>query len=178
MNKEIQDKIFAKYPDIFRQKGLPMTESCMCWGLEHGQGWSKIIDNLCGVLQEHRETCSRWVRKKKTLWNYLGLKRREYTDFKFPKVEFSQVKEKMGTLRVYFDIIQDKYTDIDKAHYDEIYQTFRNEINGMIALAEYISSVTCEGCGADGQLSVTPLGWYKTVCEKCAVEKDFKPCKE
>tara|TARA_R110002153_G_scaffold46642_2_gene131713 strand:- start:1695 stop:1805 length:111 start_codon:yes stop_codon:yes gene_type:complete len=29
-----QKEIFEKYPKIFRDKDKPMTETCMCWGLE------------------------------------------------------------------------------------------------------------------------------------------------
>lgn len=34
MNIELQEKLFEKYPKIFRQKDLSMNETCMCWGIE------------------------------------------------------------------------------------------------------------------------------------------------
>ena len=77
MKKELQDKLFEKYPKIFRQKDLPMTETCMCWGVECGNGWFKIIDLLCEILQ----------------WD---------TDNNhYPQIEATQVKEKFGGLRFY-----------------------------------------------------------------------------
>jgi hypothetical protein len=51
MNKELQDKLFAKYPKIFRQKDLSMQETCMCWGISVGDGWYNLLDQLCGSIQ-------------------------------------------------------------------------------------------------------------------------------
>jgi hypothetical protein len=72
MKKELQDKIFKKYPKIFRQRKLSMRETAMCWGLEIGDGWYDLIDNLCSVLEK---IC--------------------------PEVEATQVKEKWGGVRFY-----------------------------------------------------------------------------
>ena len=39
MKAELQQQIFAKYPKMFGDRTKPMTETCMCWGLEVGDGW-------------------------------------------------------------------------------------------------------------------------------------------
>ena len=31
MKKELQEKLFTKYPKIFVQKDLPKDQTCMCW---------------------------------------------------------------------------------------------------------------------------------------------------
>lgn len=77
MKTELQEKLYNKYPEIFRQKDLPMSQTCMCWGIDHGNGWYDILDNLCAIIQSH-------VRYHK-----------------LPQVEAVQVKEKYGTLRFY-----------------------------------------------------------------------------
>lgn len=59
---------------------------------------------------------------------------------------FTQIKEKYGTLRMYSDG-GDAYTD------------------GIIAMAEAMSGVTCELCGAPGKLKGG--GWLTTRCDKC-----------
>ena len=77
MKKELEDKLFAKYSKIFGQRKLPMTQTCMCWGIDTGDGWYKIIDLLCELLQ----------------WD---------TDHNnYPQIEATQVKEKFGGLRFY-----------------------------------------------------------------------------
>jgi hypothetical protein len=56
-----------------------------------------------------------------------------------------QVKEKFGTLRFY-------YTGGD------------DYISGMVRMAESMSGVTCEECGAPGEQN--DGGWIRTLCEE------------
>ena len=46
MTKELQEKLFNKYPKIFRQKDLSMMETCMCWGIDTDEGWFFLLDQL------------------------------------------------------------------------------------------------------------------------------------
>jgi hypothetical protein len=79
MKVDLQKKLFEKYPDIFRQKDLSMTQTAMCWGIDCGDGWYGIIDTLCDWLT--------------TMRKFTGV-----------KVEATQVKEKWGTLCFYYGI--------------------------------------------------------------------------
>jgi len=72
-------------------------------------------------------------------------------EVKVAQVEVSQVKEKFGTLRFY-------YTGGD------------DYINGMVAMAESMSSVTCEECGAPGKTS--RRGWLVTLCDEHAAARE------
>jgi len=76
MKEELENIIFSKFPDMFEERKLPMTQTCMCWGLEAPTGWFYLIYGLCSELDR------------------LG---KEY-DF---TVVSEQVKEKYGTLRFY-----------------------------------------------------------------------------
>jgi len=76
MKKELQDKLFEKYPKIFRQKDLPKQQTAMCWGISCGDGWYEIIDMLCGCLQQHAKNSGKII-------------------------EAVQVKSKFGSLRFY-----------------------------------------------------------------------------
>ena len=51
MKKVSQEKLFKKYPKIFRQKDLSPTVTAMCWGIETGEGWYGLIDLLCEEIQ-------------------------------------------------------------------------------------------------------------------------------
>jgi hypothetical protein len=53
MKKELQDKLYEKYPEIFVQKDLSIQESCMPWGFECEDGWFWLIDNLCDCIQTY-----------------------------------------------------------------------------------------------------------------------------
>jgi len=72
MREELQNKLYEKYPDLFKQKDLDMRQTCMCWGICTGDGWYDLLDRMCEELQRLD----------------VGL-------------TFTQIKEKFGTLRVY-----------------------------------------------------------------------------
>lgn len=74
MNVELQDKLFKKYPKIFKQKDLSMQDTCMCWGIECGDGLYWLINQLCKQLQYDID----------------------YNEH--PQIEATQVKEKFGRL--------------------------------------------------------------------------------
>lgn len=78
MDKKLQDKLFSRYPKIFEQRKLPMTQTCMCWGIDTGNGWYWLIDKLCESIQ-----------------SYIDHNEKGY------QLEATQVKEKYGTLRFY-----------------------------------------------------------------------------
>ena len=77
MDEGLENKLFKKYPKLFRQKDLSMQETCMCWGISTGNGWYWLIDNLCNCIQDYTE-----ANKKQ-------------------QVEVVQLKEKFGSMRFY-----------------------------------------------------------------------------
>lgn len=77
MRVELQNKLFEKYPKLFTQKDLSMQQTCMCWGIEVGDGWYWLLDNLCEAIQDYVENNDE------------------------PQPELIQVKEKFGGLRFY-----------------------------------------------------------------------------
>ena len=84
MRDELDKQLCEKYPKIFADRYKPMTETAMCWGIECGDGWYNIIDQLCGNIQSHID----WKEKQGGF---------------ISQVVAEQVKEKFGTLRFYFD---------------------------------------------------------------------------
>jgi hypothetical protein len=64
MSPDKQDFLYSKYPKLFKRKDCNMMESCMCWGLEIGDGWFKIIDNLCEKLDKHDGVVVEQVKSK------------------------------------------------------------------------------------------------------------------
>ena len=86
MRQKSQDKLFIKYPELFRQKDLTPQETCMCWGIQCGDGWYDIIDILCCEIQ-------RYINNKK---------------IKQPEIE--QIKSKFGRLRFHIRG-RDEYID-------------------------------------------------------------------
>lgn len=82
MKKELDELLCKKYPKLFFERNLPMSQTAMCWGFSCGDGWFNIIDNLCANIQSHID----WKNKNEEV---------------ITQVVVKQVKEKFGTLRFY-----------------------------------------------------------------------------
>ena len=180
MKQELQEKLFEKYPKIFCDRIKPKTESCMCWGLEVGDGWYDLIDILCESLTYTYTTS---IEVDEEDGKRLGIKpyKSEAEDSYFfevepPQVIATQVKEKYGTLRFYYRFELDekiiylletkKYPDLEKAN-----DRFYNFIDGVVHFAEIASGRTCEATGQSGELHAsggTRGGWLKTLNKEFA----------
>ena len=62
MESELEKKLFDKHLKIFGQKDLPMSQTCMCWGIDCGDGWYWIMDMLCGTIQSYCDNRNDGVR--------------------------------------------------------------------------------------------------------------------
>lgn len=134
------DELYTKYPHMFQNRHKSIQESCMAFGVECGVGWFKIISNLCHQIDQHEKN----ITNEKNLFG----KSRYNKDYE--PVQFDQIKEKFGGLRVY-------HSGGD----DFVY--------GLVSMAESMSYCTCESCGNKGE--VNKQGWIRTLCENCRNEK-------
>ena len=138
MTKELEDKLFNKYPEIFKQRHLSSRDTCMCWGITCGDGWYDIIDRLCKVISDRVNIINSKESQDKRVY-LVPYNRKKLS------CEAAQVKQKYGGLRFYVD------------GGDEF-------IFGAIRHAELMSYITCEECGLPGQ----PEGrWTSTLCGNC-----------
>jgi hypothetical protein len=83
MKQELDKLLCEKYPKMMVNRNSPMTETCMCWGFECGDGWYNILNQLMGNIQHHID----WKNRNGEV---------------VPQVTLDQVKEKFGTLRFYY----------------------------------------------------------------------------
>ena len=122
MEKKL-NSLFKKYPKIFRQKDLPMTETCMCWGIECGDGWFDIISTLCENIQKYVDETG------------------------CPQVEAVQVKEKFGGLRFYVYNSDDFVENLINQAETESYQTCERcgTKNDVITKGSWITTL-CGSC--------------------------------
>jgi hypothetical protein len=181
MNEQLDAELCNDYPKLFVNRNADMTTTAMCWGFECSDGWYNIIRALCGNIQHHIDNSvkqnqrdndynmmliemhqgrfDRFDEYYKGYQEHFREEKREELlkeDFRdirpvVEQVTVDQVKEKFGTLRFY-------YTGGDK------------KIDGMVRMAESMSAVTCEKCGAPGKQ--TSGGWIRTLCDKHAAKED------
>jgi len=152
MNKQLTEKLYEKYPKIFKQKDLPMNQTCMCWNFDCGDGWYSLLDCLCKEIQYRvDEGESHYIRYPFGMFfgKIFGCTWMvgRHTTKKIHQVEAIQVKEKFGGLRFY-------------------YQGGNTEIHNTISFAESLSYYICETCGSMDNVSQTK-GWVYTWCEEC-----------
>ena len=76
MNSELAKKLYERFPELYRQKDLPMSQTCMCWGFDVDDGWFDILWMLSLALEDESKQTG-------------------------AKIEAVQVKEKFGGLRFY-----------------------------------------------------------------------------
>ena len=79
------------------------------------------------------------------------------------KIQFAQIKEKFGLLRIYFNV------SITNKKDDRIFWDLHN----FISTIEAVSSIVCEDCGKiknknfEVKTRVPRTWWKRTLCDKC-----------
>ena len=81
MKKDLQNRLFEEFPEIYRGSNLSPKDHCLGRGVETEDGWFSIIYAMSKTIHLH-------LKKLKDAGRPL--------DF-----EFAQIKEKFATLRVY-----------------------------------------------------------------------------
>ena len=78
MNNANTEYLYKKFPRLYQQHDMPITQTCMCWEFECGDGWFDLIKRLSERLKEISERTG-------------------------DDIQAVQVKEKYGTLRFYIE---------------------------------------------------------------------------
>lgn len=101
MKKELDEKLVKEFPNLYRDRYGKMSETCMCWGFECGDGWYQIIYDTSAKLE--------------ALILQLPEEEREH-------YKASQVKEKFGGLRIYLSSSTDEMDKLVGTAEDLSYQ--------------------------------------------------------
>jgi hypothetical protein len=145
MTPELQQRLYDRFPDVFADRTLSMTQTCMCWGIMCGDGWFQLIWDLCETFEN------------------LGA-----------RVRAIEVKEKYGTLRFYHYGLPSRRSWLVRAmrwllrlrawSRDDCER--QEWASGAVRGAEVTSGLICEACGRSGR-HVVHAGWHSTLCEEC-----------
>lgn len=161
--------LIEKYPLLF-EFPEDSPEPFALFGFECCIGWFNIIDAACktiysdykyfkGQMEYYKDQLDNleksvqermsWDKDKTEEWitNYITNNFTQATEaFAKAKVElprFVQIKQKFGTLRMYYD-------------------GGNETVKSVVSMAEDLSSTTCESCGNVGKLY--RIGWHRTLC--------------
>ena len=119
-----RQEILEKYPSLYREKDLPMEESCMHWGLDVPEDWLPVIDKLSYALTNPYRVGLGGGRIIK------------------PKFIAKQVKIKFGELRFYYEVdIEVEGEELTKEERATEVRLAGKYADGAIAMATEL----CEG---------------------------------
>ena len=139
MKRNLERYLVRKFPLCFGDYGKSPKENLMAFGLEVGDGWYKIIKTAC---EKAEPIIAKWIEEHK-----------HEKDYKNWAPKFAQVKEKLGSLRLYFT-------------------TYPDGIEAIEREAEEKSETTCETCGAYGE--IRGESWLYCACYQHSKPEDRK----
>lgn len=140
MDKQLEQKLVADFPEIFQDYGGDPSKTCMAWGMSCGNGWEPLIRALCGSIKWRLNNPPRLQDPATKLWTILT---------KIEPVVALQVKEKLGGLRFY-------------------YRGGDNKIATNVEFAETLSQSICEECSTMQDITSTD-GWIRYLCSPCKI---------
>jgi len=80
MREDLDKKLCKEFPNLYGDRNTSMTDTCMCWGFQCGDGWFQLIYDLSVKLEALILDCPEEEREQ---------------------YRAAQVKEKWGTLSFY-----------------------------------------------------------------------------
>ena len=134
-----------KFPKLLAQRNLPMTETCMCWGFDCGDGWFHLVLAACTAIQGHIDAREREIADYER-YVAAGEKLNYPKPEPVPQLEFTQIKEKYARLEMY-----SQGGDVTT--------------EAIIGFASLMSCTICEVCGTTKDVGVSPKGWNTTTCK-------------
>lgn len=194
MRQELDEQLCKNYPKMMVNRNKPMTETCMCWGFDCGDGWFNIINNLMGNIQHHidwrnrqREVVIRFnkIREAGQSGNaelFADLMAEEYANKGISADYIKQRAEEFMT-----QPLQEVPPEIPQVTLDQVKEKFGtlrfyytggdDVIDGMVRMAESMSGCTCESCGNTAERS-SDGGWVRTMCQPCLDKREQERAKQ
>jgi hypothetical protein len=193
MKQEFDELLCKQYPKIFRDRHAPMTETCMCWGFDIGNGWYNIINALCANIQHHID----WSRRQRLhalrynralkrafdgneveLLSYFTFDRNARQSKNWSEYAHRSVREELARGIPHYRKVPEACPQVIATQVKEKFGTLRfyyyggdDYIRGLESMAASMSAVTCEECGNPGRLLTQ--GWHRTLCETHAKEQNY-----
>lgn len=59
MKRQLQDQLYKDFPLLYGDRNKSMRQTCMCWGIETGDGWYDLIRELSEKLSKQIEQYSK-----------------------------------------------------------------------------------------------------------------------
>jgi hypothetical protein len=180
MKQELEEQLYKKYPKLFKERNLPMTQTAMCFGCEHSDGWYNILNKMCGLIQGRinqtrqsacyvqkynralRQAINGNDRNLRFYYQKLGHKGESIEQYVKRDLEQKAFRQSFHEIapQLHFTQIKEKFGTL------RVYSRGGDEYcAGIIAMATSMSYITCEECGNPGKSR--DGGWIRTLCDNC-----------
>lgn len=187
-HKKFEKLIFRRFKSMYRQHKLDMSQTCMCWGLSHGNGWHNLIwklsEDIKRELKNDPDTKRRY-HVMKEIATSTSEDTDKYGRFKYEtvfKARFLAVAKLYAFFARKFsaDYTPPTYEVCDRAfavvqvkekfgtlrYYTQGY--YNDKIERLIGEAEKKSEQVCESCGRDtGESNLKGGSWVYNMCDEC-----------
>jgi hypothetical protein len=127
MTLKKEGKLIKQFPELFKKIYSSPEDSCMAFGIECGDGWYQLIYDLS-------EEITKYYKENKNKFS--------------EEIEYEQIKEKYGLLRVYTNYVDDY-------------------IDNLINIAEQKSKNICQNCGSIEDIKKINSSWVTYYCKEC-----------
>lgn len=157
MEKETQERLFRDYAQFFPNR-VDVQRSSMIWGFTCGEGWARLVEAPLHYATQEIAEWHRIRRLKEDLvaagtykpegeqaWLEYAIRMQPKPPYR--RLEVTQVKEKFGELRFYYQ------GDSDRA------------FSAVVQAVTWLSSVTCESCGRAAKHQSGPAATAR--CDAC-----------
>lgn len=187
MNKELTNKLWDKYPELFKNKNESIMVSLIPFGFECNDGWYWLIDQLCDNIQSYIDSNSeRSMIKNKYASKLMKiLKKIKFNKFISRYKLLRTVRDKLLTFE-FLNNLEAKFEKhivktIPQVVVDQVKEKFgglrfyyhggNNMTDGMVWLVENMSYDICETCGSTTNVTQSKGGWITTACHDCRSKK-------
>ena len=157
-NQELEEKLYAKAPVFFRNRNMPATQTCMCWGIECGDGWYAPLEKFVTQVED--------VNRLLIPYNMC--------------VVADQIKSKWADICVYWHTaVYDEAAENALPGLDEKAQSIVSTLESLVEYA--VQNLgdecerTCELCGKRSDYTdeiITCGSWLTRKCTACAQKRE------
>lgn len=186
MTKDLEHALVTRFPVLYQDYISPMSQTAMCWGFDHGDGWNDIIWMLSLAIEQElgyswwqrhaflwkKDAARRWngliyqlspVVQDKWKWTGDGTKETPYRRIVTEKgrARWPWLKRLIWFPGTGFAVsqVKEKYGGL------RFYCPGNKRIARYVRWAEYLAGMTCEVCGEPGEARSD--GWIRTLCDTC-----------
>lgn len=186
MKPEYIETLRAQYPLIFSLYGNKESRMPIGWGIAIDDGWYKLIDNLCQLIQHHIDSTNT-QHENALKYNEMAVACRtgDFTAFdewyKDPLAQYViTLRQQMANGTAELRDVPDQVNQVVANQIKEKFGGLRfyvggtdDYVRGAIALAESMSYSICDQCGNKGRVGNQDIpmdsqekvgGYYATRC--------------